>query len=89
MQLEGAKLQLAGRKQVHKESVDGIQLAIKLSKASQDLNLNNLDAALSVNEAIQTNAQNLQDAQARETGGQPGAAPAPGAAPETPAQATP
>ena len=60
LQLEAAKLALAGQKQKHKESVDGIQLAIKITKATQDLNLNDISAAIGLHDAAIQNAMNIK-----------------------------
>lgn len=53
MQLEAAKLQLANRKQAHKEQVDSVNLAIKIKTAQQNLHLNDLNASLQVRDAMQ------------------------------------
>ncbi len=63
MQLDAAKLALAGRKQAHKESVDGIKLAIDLKKATNDLDVSKIQTAIQLQQAITTNSQNIAQAQ--------------------------
>lgn len=50
LQLDAQKLQLAQRKQGHKEQIDNVNTQLKVAKAQQDLHLNDLDASLRVRE---------------------------------------
>lgn len=78
MQLEAAKLALAGRKQAHKESVDGIKLAIQLKQATHDMDVSHIQTAIDLSQAVTQNAANLAQAQQTSAPQQPAPAqPAP------------
>lgn len=52
LQIDAQKLQLAERKQSHKEQVDSVNLSLKLKQAQQDFHINDLNASLQVRQAL-------------------------------------
>lgn len=60
LQLEAQKLNLSKQKQTHKEQVDSVNLSIKLKKAGQDFHINDLNAALAVQNSQQQQQDNSQ-----------------------------
>lgn len=60
LQIEAAKLQLANRKQVHKESTDNIKLAIQLKKVTHDMDLQKIQTAIDLSQAMNQNQQQVQ-----------------------------
>lgn len=80
MQLEAAKLQLANRKQAHKENVDSIEMAIRLKEATQNFDVQHIQASIALSNAI---VQNNAALNASNEGAPPAAAaPVASAAPQ-------